>query len=409
VTPFRLCSKATQYQARRSAPTRTVAEISFVGHKPAQCLRVEAPDHLYVTDDMVLTHNTWLVQVAATQFTLDDDTTILINPKPSDSLAPFAEAVGGRVVSMSQVASAGGAFDPFGYATPEMAAEIATDHILSVLGRGWTQAQELDLGRGLARGAYAGARCVGEALEYVNDEEVKDNIRAQVEGSTLFALGISYVPTKGLGLGAGLTLIEFDRELGLPDPGTPPADYSRPERIATAALRLVTRASLEILMRARGGTLIVDEAWVFLDHPQSLAALERSGRQGRSQRVLVILATQKLADVTSKNLDSHVSRVVVLQIETRREAEAALRLCGVEATEENLAFVRTAGSVKPTEDDPGRPSLAIHLDLYGRHSAMAVTPVPAWCPELFSTNPEDRDKLARKRAQTEMAETAGQR
>lgn len=96
---------------------------------------------------------TWLVEVVATQFTLDGDTSIVINPKPSDSLAPFAEAVGGHVVSMSQLASAGGAFDPFGYAGPEMAAEIATDHILQVLGRGWTQAQELDLGRGLARGA----------------------------------------------------------------------------------------------------------------------------------------------------------------------------------------------------------------------------------------------------------------
>ncbi|MDQ6796885.1 MAG: ATP-binding protein, partial [Actinomycetota bacterium] len=194
--------------------------------------------------------------------------------------------------------------------------------------------------------------------------------------------------------------------LGLPNASTQTADYTRPERIATAALRLVTRASLEILMRARGGSIFVDEAWTFLSHPQSLAVLDRLGREGRSQRVLPIFATQKLADITSKDLDSYISRVVVLQMETRKEAEAALTLCGVDDSEENLSFLRTAGSVAPSEDDEGRPSLAVHRDLYGRHSAMVVGPVPAWCPEIFSTNPEDRDALARKRARMAMAKTA---
>ena len=404
VVPFRLQRKAAAYSPRSSQPARRIAEISFVGHKPAQCIRVSAPDHLYVTDDFVVTHNTWLIQMIATQVALDNKTCIVINPKPSDSLAPFAQAVGGRVVSMSQLESAGGAFDPFGYAAPETAAEIATDHILSVLGQGWTQAQELDLSRGLTRGAHAGARCVGEALEYVSDAEVLDNINAQVEGSTLFALGVSFKARAGFGVGGGgLTLIEFDRELGLPDAGTKQSEYNRTQRIATAALRLVTRASLEILMRAKGGTMIVDEAWTFLSHPQSLAALERLGREGRSQRVLPIFATQKLADITSRDLDSYISRVVVLQMETRKEADAALTLCGVEASEDNLAFLRTAGSVKPSEDSQGRPSMAIHKDLRGRHSAILVGPVPGWCPEVFSTNSKDRDALALKQKRRNMS------
>ena len=403
VVPFRLQRKAALYSLRPFQPVRRLAEITFVGVKAAQCIRVDAPDHLYVTDAFVVTHNTWLIQMIATQVALDTKTCIVINPKPSDSLAPFAQAVGGRVVSMSQLESAGGAFDPFGYAAPETAAEIATDHILSVLGQGWIQAQELDLSRGLTRGAHAGARCVGEALEYVTDAEVLDNISAQVEGSTLFALGVSYKPRAGFGVGGGgLTLIEFDRELGLPDAGTKQSEYNRTQRIATAALRLVTRASLEILMRAKGGTMIVDEAWTFLSHPQSLAALERLGREGRSQRVLPIFATQKLADITSRDLDSYISRVVVLQMETRKEAIAALTLCGVEASEENLAFLRTAGSVKPSEDSEGRPSMAIHKDLMGRHSAILVGPVPRWCPEVFSTNSKDRDALALKQKRQQM-------
>lgn len=37
---------------------RYIANITYVGMKEAQCIRVEAPDHLYVTDDFIVTHNT---------------------------------------------------------------------------------------------------------------------------------------------------------------------------------------------------------------------------------------------------------------------------------------------------------------------------------------------------------------
>lgn len=39
-------------------PTRYIASVEYVGRKPAQCIKVAHPSHLYVTDDFIVTHNT---------------------------------------------------------------------------------------------------------------------------------------------------------------------------------------------------------------------------------------------------------------------------------------------------------------------------------------------------------------
>lgn len=41
-----------------SAPVRTLSRVRTIGVKPVQCIAVDAPDHLYVTDDYIVTHNT---------------------------------------------------------------------------------------------------------------------------------------------------------------------------------------------------------------------------------------------------------------------------------------------------------------------------------------------------------------
>ncbi|MBD0321252.1 MAG: DEAD/DEAH box helicase, partial [Gemmatimonadetes bacterium] len=51
--------KARVYHSRaKYPPARAIAAVELVGRKPAQCIRVDAPDHLYVTDDFIVTHNT---------------------------------------------------------------------------------------------------------------------------------------------------------------------------------------------------------------------------------------------------------------------------------------------------------------------------------------------------------------
>lgn len=57
--PFRLRRKAEAYAAQDGGrPQRYIEKIERVGAEPVQCIRVAAPDSLYVTDDFILTHNT---------------------------------------------------------------------------------------------------------------------------------------------------------------------------------------------------------------------------------------------------------------------------------------------------------------------------------------------------------------
>jgi superfamily II DNA or RNA helicase len=59
VNPFRLPRKADVYHPRaKYPPSRAIVEVTAVGEKDVQCVAVDAPDHLYVTDDFIVTHNT---------------------------------------------------------------------------------------------------------------------------------------------------------------------------------------------------------------------------------------------------------------------------------------------------------------------------------------------------------------
>lgn len=57
--PFRLSRKASLYHPRtKYPPARAIVSVEPVGRKLAQCIAVDAPDHLYVTDNFIVTHNT---------------------------------------------------------------------------------------------------------------------------------------------------------------------------------------------------------------------------------------------------------------------------------------------------------------------------------------------------------------
>jgi hypothetical protein len=59
IQPFHLERKAHVYHPREKyPPVRAVKSVTFAGYKEAQCIAVDAPDGLYVTDDYIVTHNT---------------------------------------------------------------------------------------------------------------------------------------------------------------------------------------------------------------------------------------------------------------------------------------------------------------------------------------------------------------
>ncbi len=343
---------------------------------------------------------TFLLQLLATQAAEAGFPVVFINPKPADSLSGFAQAVNGETVRMSSSEHNPGALDPFRFArTPQDAAVIAAAHVKSVLQLG--QMDELHLDSGLLKAANEGAQCVGDALKHpMVPEDVRGAVRLLCEGQPLFAQGVSYTPRPRMGLVSAdamsaevgtLTLVEFDRQLTLPQT-MDRSLHSREETLGVSAVQLVCAAALESMFAAGGGMLIVDEAHVLMGSSEIAKRITRLGREGRSQRILPILATQLLADVMDgdSNMVSHLSRVCVLKMRDPREAVAALRLLKLEPTEERLAWLASAGPVRGE-----RGSLGLFRDLRDRVSGFTVGPVPKSVEMLFSTNPLDREMRER--------------
>jgi SNF2 family DNA or RNA helicase len=59
MNPFHLKRKADLCKQREKyPPVRAFKSITYIGKKAAQCIAVDSPDRLYVTDECILTHNT---------------------------------------------------------------------------------------------------------------------------------------------------------------------------------------------------------------------------------------------------------------------------------------------------------------------------------------------------------------
>lgn len=82
ISPFSLPRKAQKYKSKtKYIPRRYIDTVEYVGKKEAQCIMVEDSEHLYVTDDFVVTHNTLLALSSAIDLVLekkDYDKIILI-------------------------------------------------------------------------------------------------------------------------------------------------------------------------------------------------------------------------------------------------------------------------------------------------------------------------------------------
>jgi superfamily II DNA or RNA helicase len=59
IEPFSISRKLGRYKpGKRRAPTRSISSVSYVRDVESVCIRVDAPDLLYVTEHAILTHNT---------------------------------------------------------------------------------------------------------------------------------------------------------------------------------------------------------------------------------------------------------------------------------------------------------------------------------------------------------------
>jgi predicted ribonuclease YlaK len=61
IKPFRLVRKQERVKQRiKYFPRRSIVSVENVGVKEAQCIMIDSRDHLYITDDCIVTHNTLL-------------------------------------------------------------------------------------------------------------------------------------------------------------------------------------------------------------------------------------------------------------------------------------------------------------------------------------------------------------
>jgi phosphate starvation-inducible PhoH-like protein len=74
LNPFSLSRKADIYTPKtKYPPHRYIVDIEKVSEKECQCIMVEDEQHLYLTNDFIVTHNTYMALYAAMQLMVDND------------------------------------------------------------------------------------------------------------------------------------------------------------------------------------------------------------------------------------------------------------------------------------------------------------------------------------------------
>lgn len=59
-SPFGLSRKSENYNPKREVIKRFVSSVEYIGQQECQCIMIDDPSHLYITDDYIITHNTTL-------------------------------------------------------------------------------------------------------------------------------------------------------------------------------------------------------------------------------------------------------------------------------------------------------------------------------------------------------------
>jgi hypothetical protein len=409
---FRLPRKLAD-QARRCkdrTPIRSrfayITEVTEVPSQPAQCIRVDSPDHTYLIEDFLVTHNTG---------------------------SDFEAAVGlsgGQIASLDDLISADGVFDPMRFATrKEAGVEIASSMLLSV--NPWGRLRddwETPLIRALSFGADHGADCIGRALQVAFDagvaqQQMVGRVFDLATSSPMFRACVGFEPgTTALRLADGITLIRVgDAHLELPEPGVI-REASQQQRVGLALVRMMVFGSA-MALSMRNGVVMLDEAWMLVSSG-GRNEVERLGRLARSQQVLPVLITQRCSDLTNAGLAGYISRGLILPIADPDEAFAACELFQLEPTRERMERMTAKAAIGgTTADDLGAPNwwsmralrdpvtrrvlrgaVGIYADLSGR-----AVPVEVRIPDDFlamaSTNPDDI--RARGEAEREVATDRG--
>lgn len=369
-----------------------VKKVVPVASEPAQCIRVDSPDHTYLVAGYVVTHNT--------------------GSDHTDAVMASGRA---QVSSLDELASSDGIFDPIRFsAKKEVGVELAASMLMSINPWGSKKDDfETPLQYALHYGVSRGATCVGQALWTAKQEghappEMVDAAFRLASSSPMFRAIFGINPsTEGLRVAEGITLIKVgDAHLDLPAPGSTQA-ASLPQRIALALVRMMVFGSA-MALTGRDGVVMLDEAWVFLSAGRE--EMERLGRLARSQRVFPLMFTQRVSDAVNAGLAGYISRGLIGPIQDREEAEAACELFKLAPTEERLARItasETIGAGAGTAPnwnsmraliDPGtrqvhRGAVWIYCDIKNRAVPVEVVIPPSFLARASTNAAEVRQRV----------------
>lgn len=426
---FRLPRKAARLpkSVRETQKWLYINDITPAPSEPGRCITVDSPNHTFLVEGFVPTHNTQTMLYLADQFARmttaygEKSPVIIIDPKSGSHHDAAVRASGGVVNSLDDLIFSDGVFDPMRFSsTMTVGVELSSTMLLAINPWGTMKDDyETPLIKALAYGAEQGADCIGEALQIaVRDGQAPHEMVQKVfdlaGASAMFraCVGMNHGGAR-LRTSEGITLIKVgEGNLDLPEPGSV-HEATQQQRIALALVRMMVFGSAAALSM-RSGVLMLDEAWVMLSAGRS--EMNRLGRLARSQQVLPLLFTQKVSDALDAGLAGYIGRGIILPIQDRFEAEAACELFRLEATDERMERITAKayiggntetstapnwGSMRALRDQNGvvlRGAIGIYVDLAGR-----AVPVEIKIPKAFldksSTNPEDiRRREAQKNA-----------
>lgn len=373
-----------------------VVDIRPIAASPARCIQVDSLDGSYLCGDYIPTHNTFFMQWMALQSAWMGRTVFYINPKPQDDLSPLVRLASrqckAEVINLGDAVNDPGAFDPFRFAPPAFIHEIAAQYLIDVLGREWGDRVQTRLMNTLRQAVMSGeVHCMYDAIQWIDDEDTKGTIMELADSNSMFALAIARTPRPRMDINGGLTLIQFDQVL--PD-AEDEHDLSVPDRVLLAIMRLIPRVSLEVLLRADGGDIYVDEAHRLLSSRAGRSFIERQGREGRSQGIMSVLGTHKPSEIVSAGVSEFMGRIFALKLKNADEAAIALDLIGMDPTDRSrIDLMRSA--IAPMAPDhashtPAKPAQAFHRDINQRKGLISIYPIPEWVRIELSTSTEDR-------------------
>lgn len=79
IKPFSFSNKLNRISPKAFKPRRSIQKVEYVGKEEAQCILIDSPNHLYITDNFIVTHNTNIGIAFAKE--VDAEKVLVISPK----------------------------------------------------------------------------------------------------------------------------------------------------------------------------------------------------------------------------------------------------------------------------------------------------------------------------------------